>query len=277
MGLLLALAPFMTVRGQTPLDEFRSRPRAQVLILGVMHFKDAGLDGYKPQFPWDMLSPERQKEIEAVADLLAAWKPTKVAVERQVPRQPVVDSLFREYRAGRLGPDPNEVVQLGFRLAKRLGHERVWAVDAPARWYDTTLTQTAYREKVTALAAVSPPDPGWDARFTALYRMDDSLKTVRPLKETLLYQNSDERLAIGHGHYLVGAMLLGPAGEYFGADGQTPWYNRNLRIASNLMRLARTPEDRVLLIIGAGHVPIIRHALQSAPGIRLVDVKDVLR
>lgn len=277
LALLVSIAPLATASAQNPLEEFRSRPRAQVLVLGVMHFKDAGLDGYKPQFGWDMLSPARQREIEEVTALLAAWRPTRIAVERRTDRQPMVDSLYREYLAGRMAPDPNEIYQLGFRLAKQLGHGKVYAVDGPSRSFDSTMTRDDYQRRLVQLQAGSPADPGWDARFTALYRMDDSLKTVRTLRETLLYQNSAERLAIGHGHYLVGPMLLGPPGDYFGADIQTAWYNRNLRITSNVMRLAGSPEDRILLVIGAGHVPIIRHALASAPGIRLIDVSEVLR
>jgi hypothetical protein len=138
------------------------------------------------------------------------------------------------------------------------------------------MTEQEYNRRVAALRPGSVPDPGWNQRFTALYRADDSLKTVQTLLETFLYINSPERLAVGHGHYLVGPMLLGPLGEYFGADVQTAWYNRNLRITSNLTRLVRSPEDRILVIIGAGHVPIIRHALSSFPGVRLVEVSEVL-
>ena len=34
--------------------------------------------------------------------------------------------------------------------------------------------------------------------------------------------------------------------------------------------------DRVLVLIGAGHVPILHHAAQSAPDVELVTVSDVL-
>lgn len=89
--------------------------------------------------------------------------------------------------------------------------------------------------------------------------------------------NSPGRLALGHGHYLVGAFKAGDGTEYPGADHLSAWwYNRNLRIFANLLQLAREPEDRVLFIVGAGHVPIIHHAAQSAPDVELIEVADVL-
>lgn len=51
-------------------------PRAQLLVLGTFHFKDAGLDGYKPKLDVDILSAERQQEIADVLDRLAAFAPT---------------------------------------------------------------------------------------------------------------------------------------------------------------------------------------------------------
>jgi hypothetical protein len=82
----------------------------------------------------------------------------------------------------------------------------------------------------------------------------------------------------GTGHYLVGSLLDGPPGDYFGADGfVSAWHNRNIRIYSNVARLIRSPEERVLLLIGAGHAPIIRAQFASAPFVRLVDVAEVLR
>jgi hypothetical protein len=90
--------------------------------------------------------------------------------------------------------------------------------------------------------------------------------------------NSPERLSLGHGHYLVGSLIDGPLGDYFGADGfVTGWHNRNIRIYSNVARLIRSPEEKILLLIGAGHVPILRAQFAAAPFVKLVEVSEVLR
>lgn len=274
----LALAAAGSATGQDPLAPFRAGPRARVLALGVFHFQDAGLDAYKPQFRFDILAPARQRELEAVLDRLAAWRPTRIAVEQRTERQARLDSLFAVYPGNGMDTLRNEVYQIGFRLAKRLGLPGVFAIDAPGRGLDSAMTEAEWERRRAALAPGILNATDWDARFTAVYRGDDSLKAIRPLKETLLAANDPERLQVGHGHYLVGNILNGAPGEYLGADGfVSGWYNRNIRIYSNVVRLIRGPEERVLLIVGAGHVPILRHLFESSPVVRLDDVREVLK
>lgn len=276
--LLLGLIVTRLVEAQDRMAALRPNRQAHVLVLGMFHFQDAGLDGYKPTFPFDIRSPARQKELEDVIARLAAWKPTRIAVEATPARQGRLDSLFRVYPGNGMDTLRNETYQIGFRLASRLGLTGVMAVDAPARSLDSAMTGEEWtrREKSLSQGPLSATD--WDSRFAAMYRQDDSLKTVRALGETLTAMNSPERLRAGHGHYLVGNLLNGGVGDYFGADGfVSAWYNRNLRIYSNLARLIRSEDERLLVIIGVGHVPILHELLQSSPVLRLDSVSDVLR
>ncbi len=274
----LVLAPAISGHAQTPLETFRKAPRAQVLVLGVFHFQDAGRDSYKPQFPFDIRTAQRQRELEDVIARLAAWRPTRIAIEQRSEQQARVDSLYAIYPGGGMDTLQNEIYQVAYRLAKRLGHAAVFAVDAPARFLDSAMTEAEWNRRKSAIKAGPLSATDWDARYTAVYRSDDSLKTVRTLRESLLAANDPERLALGHGHYLVGTVLDGPPGEYLGADGfVSAWHTRNIRIYSNVARLIRSPDERVLLVIGAGHAPIIRSQFVSAPFAKLVDVAEVLR
>jgi hypothetical protein len=56
----------------------------------------------------------------------------------------------------------------------------------------------------------------------------------------------------------------------------TAWYNRNLRIFANLQRITETPDERLLLLIGGGHLPILRHCIVASPECELVEVADYL-
>lgn len=273
---LSVLAP-AACEAQSALGALRNEPSPEVLLLGMFHFQDAGLDGYKPEFPFDVRSPARQRELGEVLDRLAAWKPTRILVESKVERQGRLDSLYAVYPGGGMDTLRNEIYQVGFRLARRLGLPGVTAMDAPARWLDPGMTEEEYERRSKALAKGPLSGTDWGARFTALYRADDSLKSVRPLRARLLAINTPERLRAGHGHYLVGDLLNGPPGDYFGADGfASAWYNRNIRMYSNVVRSVRGPDERVLVVIGAGHVPILRELMLSTPVVRLVEVADVL-
>lgn len=273
-----SLAAAAHAAAQDPLAPFRNEPRAQVLVLGVFHFQDAGLDSYKPQFPFDIRTAQRQRELEDVISRLAAWKPTRIAVERRPERQTYLDSLFAVYPGGGTDTLRNEIYQIGFRLAKRLGLPGVNAVDASPRRLDSAMTEEERNRQQRALARGPLSATDWNARFAALYRSEDSLKTVRTLRETLIHEGDPERIRVGHGAYLVNNLLNGRPGEYFGADGfVSGWYNRNIRIYSNIVRLIRSPGERVLVIFGAGHAPILRHLFQSSPVVRLDEVSAVLR
>jgi hypothetical protein len=60
-----------------------------------------------------------------------------------------------------------------------------------------------------------------------------------------------------------------------GADLGAAWYARNLRIFRNLQRLGECPEERVLLFIGAGHVPLLRFVAQASPEHERVEVERI--
>ncbi|MGE0554702.1 MAG: DUF5694 domain-containing protein [Gemmatimonadales bacterium] len=53
------------------------------------------------------------------------------------------------------------------------------------------------------------------------------------------------------------------------------WYERNIRIFANLRR-STEPGDRVLVIFGAGHAPILCELLAADPGLTLVDLLEFL-
>lgn len=67
-------------------------------------------------------------------------------------------------------------------------------------------------------------------------------------------------------------------GESFpGPDGfASAWHNRNLRMFSNIQRLASAPDDRLLVVVGAGHVPILQHCVRSCPTLTEISAYEFL-
>jgi len=221
-------------------NSFQDVATSDLFMLGTFHFKDAGLDGYKPKYDIDILSEKRQRELESVLDQIRKFKPTKIAVEWKKSRQPKLDSLYNEYLAGRFELKSNEIYQIGFRMGKELGHKKLYAVDAPARNFEDYTTQEAYKTKQAYFndklgEAIVSRDEDLHNRFMAMYAEEDELKTKVTLLEQLLNENNPEGLRIGHGHYLIGDFKMNEGDDYFGADGAIWWYTRNLRIFANLL------------------------------------------
>ncbi|MFP2928678.1 DUF5694 domain-containing protein [Pyxidicoccus sp. 3LG] len=247
-----------------------NEPRARLMMLGTFHFKDSGLDAYKPQHGVDVRSPERQREVEALVEALARFQPTRIAVEQKRHKQDALDAAYQEYLAGRAELTANEIQQVGFRLAKKLGHAKVHAVDVdPNRMFFPLFEQVDEKQLETL-------DARWQERFKQLYAHDDALKTRQSLAGHLRYLNSPERIRQGHGSYSIGLFKVEGEDGYLGADLRAAWYDRNLRIFRNLQRLAVSPDERVLLIIGAGHLPILQFVAGASPEFELVDVRDYL-
>jgi hypothetical protein len=236
----LAMAASAVLFGQRlPTKPFA---QAKVLILGTFHFEDAGLDDYRPKHLLDFSSNSRQREVADLLDRLARFRPTKIAVGWPAERQAALDSKFGEYMASsedRAGK--NEIYQLGFRLARRLGHTRVYAVDAKERpEFKVSSTTDELNQRAKSLGQSELVERGakWAQWFEDSYRWEDELKTKQSVLEHLRMLNSREHIRHSMSRYLVAEFEVGAEGkDYIGADTRTAWHNRNLRIFSNILRL----------------------------------------
>ncbi|HKL27777.1 MAG TPA: DUF5694 domain-containing protein [Natrialbaceae archaeon] len=257
----------------------------EVLLLGTIHMTDPKLD--------DTLSPARQRELDRLVDRLATWKPDAVAVELPDERQADVDAVYEAYRSGdrsydeefdigQFSPyvdDPlrecrGEPVQVGFRLADRLDHHRVDAVDYPmtldAHLTDEETDAMDWETVHGATDGMEFPDPDQASAEQRRDRWHDST-----VLEFLRWINQEESIRSNErGHFAM--TLIGPEEQYVGARIQTAWYERNLRIVENLWRAMDEDIDRLALVIGYGHVHILRHLLSDAPPFCPVDPLPVL-
>jgi hypothetical protein len=237
-----------------------------VLIIGTYHFDNPGQDLVNPQVP-DVLTPAKQAEIAEVMDALARFRPTKIAVEAQPGGAARLDSLYRGVLAGTHPLGRNEIEQLGFRLAHRLKHGRVYPIDEPGEFPIDPVFAYAERHDAAALHRIR----GALSRVAAEH---DSLQRQATVRQILRFENAPARLAWSHGFYLDLARI-GSADSLVGADLLAAWYERNVRIFVNLLRLGE-PGDRILVFFGAGHAPTLRELVKSAPGFRLIDALEFL-
>jgi hypothetical protein len=257
------------------LKPFTEKKKSKLMILGTFHYRDGGRDAYKPKFPVTIKSEKRQAEVKELLDLLAKFKPTKIAIENMQQYQGFHDSLYSEFQAGRYLPGENEIYQVCYQLANKMGHKKVFTVDAPGRSYENLLNKDSFAVKYQQEIYF---DKAYNSLYQSLYEKEDSLKNTISLKKYYQYLNDPRALNNAFGHYLIGSYKLAANGFYPGADAATAWVNRNLRIFANLMQLAASSnEERIFLVIGSGHLPILRFLAMSSPEIEFVDVRDYLK
>jgi hypothetical protein len=65
--------------------------------------------------------------------------------------------------------------------------------------------------------------------------------------------------------------------KFVGADALAQWYQRNFRILTNLTQIIDSPQDRVLVIFGQGHIPYLRDGIKANSDMQLVEANDYLR
>lgn len=263
---LSALAPFpLTAQSSLPRQP---TVRAEVLVVGVYHMSNPGRDVFSTETD-DVLSPKRQAEIAQVAAVLGQFRPTKIAVEAGFSDSSI-SQRYADYVGGTYELTRNEVDQLGFRVARELGHGTVHAVDVRGEFPYPRLAKYAQATGQT---------PAFDALERETGEAVDALSTyiaTHTVLEALLHMNADEQVAEAVGSYFRLAEF-GEPWDWAGADLVSDWFRRNMRIYNNIVRLVDSPDERILVIYGAGHLGWLQYALGSNPSIRLRKLAEYVR
>jgi hypothetical protein len=259
----LGLAVFFVVTSGSPAGALaQSLPpqRAEILILGTYHMANPGRDVFNMAAD-DVLSPKRQAEIAELLAVLKRFQPTKIAVESTVyeDRRP---KQYAEYLAGHYALTQNEIEQVGFRLAKELGHKAIYPVDIDGEfpW-----------QRVINYAKANGQAPALDrirAGIGEMVKQQDAYLHSHTILETLLYMNDAKKVAQDVGFYFSEAHF-GEPGDYAGPDLLASWYQRNIRIFNNIVKILESPQERVLVIYGAGHLGWLRQMVSNDPALKL--------
>jgi hypothetical protein len=234
----------------------------EVMIVGGFHMS-GGHDMHNVQVD-DVLAPKRQKEIQAVVDGIAKFKPTSVDVEWD---EPYTSQKYADFLAGKLPPSHNEVIQLGFRLAKQQ-KAAVHGIDVMADFPYEPVEAYAKAHGETAIL---------DSANADIQNMVDTIsKTLKngTISDTLRYLNEPSRIARDNDFYR-NMIRVGGGAQQPGADLLSAWYKRNAYICANLVQLAK-PGDRIVVFYGSGHAFFLRQCVTEMPGFKLIEANDYL-
>ena len=260
-------------------DLFIGKHKAKAMVLGVFHFHNPGLDSYKPKHAFNILEKKRQEELEIFLKQIVKYKPTKILVEwDRIKDDSIANERYLKYLTGTFSIDDksNEVYQLGFKLAKKLGHKKIYCSDASAEWIGVELDWDNY-DAEAYLKSKGQYKKSTRYDFQSFYELMDSLKTVQTLTEHLGMLNSPKNRLKDHQAYLTDLILEGAGDNYLGADAVTKWYRRNLRIFANAYDFTDFDrEERLLLIYGSGHVWQLRQFFIDSPDFEYIELNEYL-
>lgn len=270
---IIIAAALMWTAGALPNHAAEPEP-IRVMIVGAIHFGNPGQDLNNMRTD-SVTTPAKQAELAAVADALAAFQPTMVAVERV--SDDLIDPVFPTLGAADLLTNADERVQLGYRLAWRAGLDRVYAIDEqPSEGerdyfpFGAVQTWAQANGRMGEIGQANARVGGWIAELEGHQRTESMGR--------LLVRINDPQQPLnltGHGLMYYGMLRMGDVADQPGAELNAAWYERNAKIFAKLLRVAQ-PGDRVVVVYGLGHAYWLRHFVQTMPGFELVEPNDYL-
>ncbi|MGI8638487.1 MAG: DUF5694 domain-containing protein [Pyrinomonadaceae bacterium] len=226
-----------------------------VMILGSYHMGNPGRDLSNIKAD-DVRAPKRQKEIADFLALLKKFKPTRIAVEIPPSRAQYLEH-YQEYLDGKYELAANEVDQIGFRLAKEFNHKQLYTIDWQGNFdFDKLLDSAKTNGQEVVAGKMTDFGKAETVKFGAMLKD----KTVT---ELFRYLNDGKTLEAYHRPYLE-MVAVGAGNDYTGAEFARDWYERNFKIYANISRLAQSNDERILVIIGAGHAKLLQQFVTEA-------------
>ena len=240
-----------------------------VLILGTDHFEKSAVQDYAKTTELDILNEQKQEEIRKIVACLKKFSPTKIVLEYPYKNQPKLTSEYQEYLSGERELSVNERHQIGFRLAKEMGHSNIFAVD----WNEEEGVPGIF-EYMDRNETVGSRQVFKDLEKIVTEANEKSKSST--VGEYLKFLNDIQQVRRSHQLYMDIA-LIGEDDDPIGAKWVANyWYYRNLLIYKNIKNLA-SENDRLLVIYGVGHVHLINQFVQEGDHFSNENVGEYLK
>lgn len=269
------------------LAQARASAKIQVMVVGADHLNQL----YNQQPQSDVFSPKKQAELAQVRTHLARFRPDLILVEAEPKEQPQIDSLYALYQQGRLDLSSlptgrSERYQIGFALAKQLQLPSPKGVDYYAATSQSLLSTgtniEAYRQELKQLQTTARP-------LKALVQHDSlslydyfALLNQPELVALLHHLQFNTPALVTNGTFAPGGTNTVDAGPidtaYIGAHFITLFYNRNLKIYTNMLRAQQQSQaTRVLALFGLAHVGVQEELFAANPSYQVVHATKYLK
>ncbi|WP_108808631.1 DUF5694 domain-containing protein [Aquimarina spinulae] len=229
-----------------------------ISVLGMMHLHNPGADEVNMDMG-NIHSNKRQAELKELINLIAKFKPTKIAIESSLGEILWSQIYYTKYLNGVLEKEiseedkwrmSSETVQVSYPLAKQMGHNKLYPIDAHTEF--DTAPVIVYAEQNNQDVQLAE----FKALISSMQKDVESISKGSVLDIVRFANSEDFDKNYNQKFYLKHLISFGKGDNYMGTDVVAKWYFRNLKIFTNLNRIV-TPKDRVLVIYGAGHKDIL--------------------
>jgi hypothetical protein len=246
-------------------DDLKKIP---VLNFGTFHM---GLTNDATTTEFDENDRKNQLAVKEIAKKLSEFRPTVIIVERPPSFDNRLQAEYSEYVSNpkMKFKDPSEIELLAYELGRISGTKRIYGVDHKMSYnYNigsemTNSIDSTWHNKYYKNPLQYYPDVNID---------QSKLNLLEKLKITNQQSYLDFLIE-------VNAEMLAHVGSekgFEGADEATKYYQRNIRMYSNLNRIPLNENDRVFIILGASHTAYFKDFIQRSPKFKMVDTFQYL-
>lgn len=266
LKLLLACACLLMIS----LNVFAQQP-INVYLLGTFHY-GATSDRNSTKFD-DLFSDKRQQELDAMAKAIIHKKINKIFIEWRWNKQAKLDSAYNAFAAGKTKDTVvlrDEIYQIAFRAKQLDTSIQLVAADFKQELpYDA---MDAY-EKAHAKDSVASY-PFFDAEYPFTKKTKKLNEMTLPgyyIQLNSLYKRQQNQY-----DYTQYALSYGKDSNYVGAEFTAMWYERNIKIFTNILRNIDVKNDKtVLVLFGASHTNTIRAFFELHPLFKIEEIDDL--
>lgn len=260
--------------------------KTEIMFVGFDHLSQ--MDNGTPES--DVFSYKKQQEILQLTNHLQKFSPDMVMVEVEPKRQSSLDSLFTLYKNDDLNLSDiengsSETYQVGFRLGKLNDLTRIYGVDH----YEATSQSLLNNGSNISLFQKELKNLQNTARPLKQSVQKDSLS----IYDYIVFMNKPETIHLTHNlfynlpAYVVDGKFsdsgtntvdLGEVDEkYIGAEYITLFYNRNLKIYSNILNAQlKNHGKRLIVLLGQVHVGVLKELFEKNPNYKVVSPIEYL-
>jgi len=184
---------------------------------------------------------------------------------------------YKEWKEGSYKLKRKEVDQVALRLLDRFNLDTIYGIDAPSLSRELSRSKDSIYAKPILDRIYADQDStlfvnDFEDRYWEWYDNDDIKTYEMDLLSYFKVMNSPQQIKRMHGHYI----LSDKTDNYNVVDGMMlNWYSRNLRIMKNIHMSQPDSDDRVLVLIGAGHAAILKQQFECTPEYELVEFCDL--
>lgn len=261
--LLLVLITLNALTAQTK--------KKQILLLGTFHFENPGLDVAKLN-TFNVMTDKSQKELENITDKIKKFGPDKIFIEWNYQKQAKLDKFYAKNTDSLLHKNADEIVQVALRSAKKLGHSKLYGID-----YNNA--DFPYDSLVKGMKEANQLDLiKRNEEVMKNYEIDQNKKIAKySLTELLLDINTKKSNEENISWYLDTAIKGGKTDNFVGAFLVSEWYRRNLYMFALIQKLTESKDDKIMVLLGAGHTAMLRDFVAHDPSFEIVELATVLK